>query len=71
MTNGNKMLKCALYYAKSGLAVFPLKPKSKMPIYPGGFKIATTNSETITDWWNNHPSANIGIATGAKSGSIS
>ena len=66
----NKMLKCALYYAKSGLAVFPLKPKSKMPIYPGGFKIATTDPGTITEWWTKHPSANIGIATGAKSGGI-
>ena len=70
MTNQNKMLKCALYYAKSGLAVFPLKPKSKMPIYPGGFKIATTDTGTITDWWAKHPSANIGIATGAKSGGM-
>jgi predicted P-loop ATPase len=66
----NKMLKCALYYAKSGLAVFPLKPKSKMPIYPGGFKIATTDTGTITEWWTKHPSANIGIATGVKSGGM-
>ena len=33
-----------------------------------GFKDATTDPNTITQWWRQHPDANIGIATGKVSG---
>ncbi len=32
---------------------------------PNGFQAATTDRETIEYWWNAHPTANIGIWTGA------
>lgn len=55
----------ALYYASIGLHVFPLQPRSKIPMRgSGGCKDATTDPELITRWWTGNPSANIGIATG-------
>jgi putative DNA primase/helicase len=63
-----KLLPAALAYAARGWAVFPLKPREKTPIYPGGFKIATKDPDQIRQWWTSHPHANIGIATGAHSG---
>lgn len=55
----------ALWYAASGLAVFPLRPGQKVPM-PGshGCKDATTDEATVRAWWAQHPDANIGIATG-------
>jgi len=34
------------------------------PLHQHGFKDATTDSTTIAAWWREHPSANIGLATG-------
>lgn len=61
----------ALGYVNDGLAVFPLKPRSKEPFDGShGFKDATRNPELIRRWWTNEPDANIGIATGAVSGGV-
>lgn len=76
-------LEFALKYAEEGLAVFPThwievgqcscgnldcSSPGKHPILAGGFKIASTDAETITAWWNSYPSANVAIATGEVSG---
>jgi hypothetical protein len=37
---------------------------------PRGFLDATTNPEIINAWWSAHPSANIGVPTGADSGLV-
>ena len=61
----------ALSYADAGLAVLPLKPRSKVPagsLVPHGVKDATTDSNKIQAWADRLPEANIGIATGACSG---
>jgi hypothetical protein len=55
----------ALEYARQGMAVFPLAPRSKMPLFPKeqggrGFLDATTDPDTITRWWTQHPRANVG-----------
>ena len=70
MKLNNVMLDNALKYANSGLSVFPIKPRGKKPIYPGGYQIATTKEEQIREWWNKNPDANIGIATGKMSGGV-
>ena len=61
-------LRAALHYAERGLAVFPLRPGTKLP-YPGsrGHLDATTDRRDLIDTW---PSAdsNVGLATGAPSG---
>src|ERR1035438_6319346 len=61
----------ALKYAADGFAVFPCRPKGKEPLgslAPNGCLDATTDAETIKGWWTKCPNANIGLATGAKSG---
>ncbi len=50
----------ALLYTRLGWPVFPLT--GKIP-YEGmhGHRDATTDRKQITDWWNEHPKANIGL----------
>jgi hypothetical protein len=68
------------YAARYGLAVFPLMPGLKRPLPAGrpesaaaaccagthrrGCHDASTDPELITRWWRQHPTANVGIATG-------
>src|ERR1700731_1169986 len=63
----------ALTYGRRGWAVFPLAPKSKVPLigkkFGGrGYLDATRDLAQIAKWWAECPQANIGIATGAPSG---
>ncbi len=58
----------ALAYAAAGLAVFPLKPRSKVPATLDGLKAATTDAERIAAWWERWPDANVAIRTGHESG---
>lgn len=60
----------ALAYAKMGMAVFPLVPKSKNPATKNGFLDATTDTGKIDRWWRKNPCYNIGIATGRVSGGL-
>ncbi len=64
------MKEWALYYAKKGLAVFPLHPRDKNPVPIHGFKDATTDVNKINNWWEQNPNYNIGIATGQASGGL-
>jgi hypothetical protein len=59
----------ALFYARAGWPVFPLAGKIS---YEGmhGHRDATIDREQITAWWNEHPKANIGLATGRDTGII-
>lgn len=61
------MLERALAYAELGWAVFPLIPNSKRPLTHNGFKDASKDAEAVKHWWTEHPTANIGIATGVIS----
>jgi len=59
----------ALSYAQNGWPVFPLH--GKIPLKDSrGYKDATTDLDTIQVWWSQHPTANIGVATGKVSGVI-
>lgn len=64
------MKEYALYYSRLGLAVFPIKPRSKQPLTEHGLKDASKEPEQIESWWSRWPTANIGIATGAVSGGL-
>lgn len=55
-------------YARLGLRVFPLAPRSKVPLTPRGFKDATDDVDQVRRWWAERPDANIGIACGESSG---
>ncbi|MBV8548292.1 MAG: bifunctional DNA primase/polymerase [Alphaproteobacteria bacterium] len=67
------MLNLALSYIKRGLPVFPLVPRSKVPLISkakggSGCLDATCDTDKILRWWTDCPDANIGLATGAASG---
>ncbi len=49
------------------MPVFPCKPRDKVPLpslAPNGLKNATTDHDTVTQWWTLEPDANIGVVTG-------
>ena len=67
------MLDFALHYARQGWPIFPLAENSKIPAIPRerggrGCHDATLDLKRIEEWWREHPNANIGIATGRRSG---
>ena len=55
----------ALWYARSGWPVFPLKPGEKVPATRNGFRDATRDSDKIREWWSSQE-FNIGIPTGPE-----
>lgn len=56
--------------ARAGVPVFPCAPGGKRPIPERGFHRATTDLRQVESWWRSHPTANIGIPTGAVSGLV-
>jgi hypothetical protein len=59
------LAEAALWYAERGLAVFPLKPWSKVPIRGSrGCLDASVQLAQVRRWWSLRPEANIGLATG-------
>lgn len=58
------LLDAAFGYARRGWCVFPLKPMSKEPATPHGFKDSTDDVDQICLWWLENPDYNIGIDTG-------
>ncbi len=54
----------ALRYARAGFPVFPLAPRTKVPLIAGGrgYHDATTDEAQIVTWWSEQPDANVGIA---------
>lgn len=81
----NELLEAALQYAARGWPVVPLhdvvsracscgqdcgQSQGKHPRTEHGHKQATTDEQQIRAWWQCWPNANIGIATGARSGLV-
>jgi hypothetical protein len=77
------LAEAAEWYARKGFPVFPLhsvaegrcscrddccRHPGKHPRTPQGFKDATTDLAKVASYWQRHPDANIGLATGATSG---
>lgn len=58
----------AMYYARTlGWRVFPLKPRGKTPLTQHGFQDASDDLDTVRQWWERWPDANIGLPTGPHS----
>lgn len=57
------LAEAALYYALDGYKVLPLEPRGKRPLFrlANGVKHATTDPETVAEWWRLEPEANIGL----------
>ncbi|MGW0245101.1 bifunctional DNA primase/polymerase [Nocardia goodfellowii] len=51
----------ALKYAAQGIELFPLKPRTKIPLTEHGMKDATANQTQVLEWWQQWPQANIGV----------
>jgi len=63
----NAMSTAAADYAEQGLAVLPLRPRSKVPATPHGKKDATSDPRKVADWFPPDTNRNIGILTGERS----
>lgn len=61
-----KLGAAAVQYARWGWPVFPIVENEKRPASRNGFKDATTDVVKIQSYWESHPMANIGVATGHK-----
>lgn len=48
-------------YARAGLPVLPLRPRTKVPATAHGKDDATCDPQAIREWWGRWPHANIGI----------
>lgn len=62
-----KPLQAAIWYARHGWHVLPLRDRDKIPRITDWETEATTDLHTIRNWWRKWPNANVGIAAG-KSG---
>lgn len=57
----------AVRYAKLGMAVLPLEPGKKKPIFLEWQNTPKSDVAMITRWWTQNPNANVGILTGSIS----
>jgi hypothetical protein len=55
---------CALFVARQGFQVFPLKKRSKEPLVSGWQAKATDNEDVILGWAQSYPDNNYGVITG-------
>lgn len=62
----NGCLDAALTYVARGWAVLPIRAGGKKPLIAGGYKVASTNAETVRDWFDQWPDMNIAIQPGAS-----
>lgn len=60
----------ALWYARCGSRVHPLRPGSKLPLLNDWPRRASTDPVTIAVWFRQWPDAGIAIATGDASGVV-
>lgn len=58
----------APYLASNGWPVFPFAAGGKTPLNEHGLSEASTDAQQVERWWARWPKANIGVATGARSG---
>lgn len=60
------LARSALWYARRGWQVFPLRPRTKEPFAGIGVYAATSDADQVMDWWSRWPLANIGLHCGGS-----
>jgi hypothetical protein len=71
VVNPNSPLTAALDYARRGFSVIPVASASKRPILAWEpFQTRRASEAEIRSWWQEWPSANVGLVCGAISGFI-
>jgi hypothetical protein len=55
------VLEFALRYIQAGLAIFPVKPRGKIPLTANGSHDASIDEAVVREWWTRWPDANIGM----------
>ena len=68
--NSDTLRDAALEYAQREWPVLPIQPRGKRPLTRHGVLDATTDTDTINEWWTEHADANVAIATGDPSGVV-
>lgn len=61
-----QLARSALWYARHGWAVFPLRPGTKEPFGGIGVYQATPDVTQVTEWWERWPNANVGLHCGGS-----
>ena len=65
------LLQAALRYMKSGKSVFSVDRGSKKPLVPWkNYQDRLPSEEEVRTQWNQHPNANIAMATGHLTGLV-
>ncbi len=59
------LAKSALWYARRGWPVFPLRPHTKEPYKGLGVYAATTDPAQVAQWWHQWPQSNVALHVGA------
>ncbi len=57
----------ALSYARMGLSIFPLRPRTKEPFISSWLscRMSPASLEQVSEWWTKTPDANIALPTGS------
>jgi len=64
-SNADKRLAAILAWSMKGFRLLPLVPRSKVPLIAGGVYSATSNRRRLEKYFQSHPDANYGVATGS------
>lgn len=62
----NNLQKSAIWYARHGWSIFPLRPRTKEPYADLGVYNATSDVDQVWAWWKRWPDSNIGLHCGAS-----
>lgn len=67
----SRHLGAALDYLGRGWSVIPVSARGKVPLLPwSDYSTRLPTEQEVRDWWEEYPTANVGIVTGAVSGVV-
>ncbi len=70
-TQDSERLAAALDYLRRGWSVLPIEPRGKRPLVPWRpFQSGAASTDTVRQWFERWPDANVGVVTGGISGLV-